>query len=143
MEVVDKCNESAVSQPSKIGNKDGAATLKAPLRAPLELVPFTGNGASSSGTRRADNVRDQFETGYYAFGARYYDCDLSGIFLSVDPMADKYPSMSPYSYCAWNPVKLVDPNGDSTAVLIAPGSAAHHGLLAVLVQNRDGKWKVW
>ena len=26
-------------------------------------------------------------------------------------MADKYPSISPYAYCAWNPVKLVDPNG--------------------------------
>ncbi len=51
------------------------------------------------------------ETGYYAFGARYYDCDLSGIFLSVDPMSDKYPSLSPYAYCAWNPVKLVDPDG--------------------------------
>ena len=51
------------------------------------------------------------ETGYYAFGARYYDCDLSGLFLSVDPMSDKYPSLSPYSYCAWNPVKLVDPDG--------------------------------
>ena len=32
--------------------------------------------------------------------------------LSVDPMADKYPSISPYAYCAWNPVKLVDPNGE-------------------------------
>ena len=28
-------------------------------------------------------------------------------------MADKYPSMSPYAYCAWNPVKLIDPMGDS------------------------------
>ena len=53
------------------------------------------------------------ETGYYAFGARYYDCDLSGLFLSVDPMSDKYPNLSPYAYCAWNPVKLVDPGGDS------------------------------
>jgi len=26
-------------------------------------------------------------------------------------MADKYPSTSPYAYCAWNPVKLVDPDG--------------------------------
>ena len=51
------------------------------------------------------------ETGFYAFGARYYDCDLSGLFLSVDPMADKYPNISPYAYCAWNPVKLVDPDG--------------------------------
>ena len=31
--------------------------------------------------------------------------------LSVDPMADKYPNISPYAYCAWNPVKLVDPDG--------------------------------
>ena len=52
-------------------------------------------------------------TRYYNFGARYYDSDLSGLFLSVDPMADKYPSISPYAYCAWNPVKLVDPNGDT------------------------------
>ena len=52
-----------------------------------------------------------YETGYYNFGARYYDPVLSGLFLSVDPMSDKYPSLSPYAYCAWNPVKLVDPNG--------------------------------
>ncbi len=32
--------------------------------------------------------------------------------LNVDPMADKYPSISPYAYCAWNPVKLVDPDGE-------------------------------
>ena len=50
------------------------------------------------------------ETGYYYFGARYNNSDLS-LWLSVDPMADKYPNLSPYNYCAWNPVKLVDPNG--------------------------------
>ena len=50
------------------------------------------------------------ETGYYYFGARYYNSDLS-LWLSVDPMADKYPSLSPYNYCAWNPLKIVDPNG--------------------------------
>jgi hypothetical protein len=26
-------------------------------------------------------------------------------------MMDKYPSISPYAYCVWNPVKLVDPDG--------------------------------
>ena len=51
------------------------------------------------------------ETGFYYFGARYYDPTLSGLFLSVDPMADKYPSISPYAYCVWNPIKLVDPDG--------------------------------
>lgn len=34
------------------------------------------------------------------------------MWLSVDPMADKYPSISPYAYCAWNPVELVDPDGN-------------------------------
>jgi hypothetical protein len=29
----------------------------------------------------------------------------------VDPLADKYPSMSPYMYTAGNPVMLVDPDG--------------------------------
>ena len=28
-------------------------------------------------------------------------------------MSDKYPSLSPYVYCADNPVKLVDPNGEA------------------------------
>ena len=56
------------------------------------------------------------ETGYSYFGARYYDSDLSGLFLSVDPMSDKYPSLSPYAYCAWNPVKLVDPDGEEYGI---------------------------
>ena len=52
------------------------------------------------------------ETGYSYFGARYYDSDILTAWLSVDPMADKYPGVSPYAYCGWNPVKLVDPDGE-------------------------------
>ena len=52
------------------------------------------------------------ETSLSYFGSRYYSSDLS-IWLSVDPMSDKYPSLSPYTYCANNPVILVDPNGDT------------------------------
>ena len=51
------------------------------------------------------------ETGYGYFGARYMDHELMTMWLSVDPMADKYPGISPYAYCTWNPVKLVDPDG--------------------------------
>ena len=51
------------------------------------------------------------ETGYYYHGARFNSSDIG--WLSVDPMADKYPSLSSYAYCAWNPVKLVDENGES------------------------------
>ena len=51
------------------------------------------------------------ETGYGYFGARYMDHELMTMWLSVDPLADKYPGISPYAYCAWNSVKLVDPEG--------------------------------
>ena len=54
--------------------------------------------------------RDE-ETGYGYFGARYMDHELMTGWLSVDPMADKYPSISPYAYCGWNPIRLIDPDG--------------------------------
>ncbi len=50
------------------------------------------------------------ETGYSYFGARYYDSDIS-VWLSVDPLASQYPSMSAYMYTAGNPMMLVDPDG--------------------------------
>ena len=40
----------------------------------------------------------------------YYTPEV-GIWLSVDPLSDKYPSMSAFMYCAGNPVVLVDPDG--------------------------------
>jgi len=43
-------------------------------------------------------------------GARLYHSTAS-VWLSVDPLSDKYPSVSPYTYCANNPVRLVDPDG--------------------------------
>ena len=57
------------------------------------------------------------ETGLSYFGSRYYSSDLS-VWLSVDPMAAKYPSLSPYTYCADNPVKLVDPDGEEIGIFL-------------------------
>ena len=51
------------------------------------------------------------ETGYGYFGARYMDHELLTGWLSVDPMTDKYPGISPYAYCNWNPVMYIDPDG--------------------------------
>ena len=42
--------------------------------------------------------------------ARHYHSDRS-LWLSVDPMSDKYPSTSSYAYCANNSVRLVDEDG--------------------------------
>ncbi len=59
--------------------------------------------------------RDE-ETGYSYFRARYMDHEILTSFLSVDRYADKYPSISPYAYCAWNPIKLIDPTGDTIVI---------------------------
>ena len=56
------------------------------------------------------------ESGLNYFGARYYNSDLS-IWISVDPMVDKYPNLSPYTYCANNPVRLVDPDGEELCAI--------------------------
>ena len=54
--------------------------------------------------------RDE-ETGYGYFGARYMDYSLMTMWLSVDPMMEMSPNMSPYHYCHWNPIKLTDSTG--------------------------------
>ena len=75
-----------------------------PVRRNLDQYPrFAGTYTFSA--KEKDS-----ETGYSYFGSRYYPSDLS-IWLSVDPMAAKYPSLSSYVYCANNPVKLTDPDG--------------------------------
>ncbi len=40
----------------------------------------------------------------------FYHPDLS-IWRSVDPLSDKYPNLTPYAYCANNPVILGYPDG--------------------------------
>ena len=68
---------------------------------------LTANSSFTFSAKEKDS-----ETGLSYFGSRYYSSDLS-IWLSVDPMSDKYASLSPYVYCANNPVRLVDPNGEA------------------------------
>jgi len=50
------------------------------------------------------------ENGMYYYSARYY---APPTFISRDPMFEKYPSISPYTYCANNPMKYVDPDGNA------------------------------
>ena len=68
------------------------------------------------------------ETGYSYFGARYYNSDIS-IWLSVDPLSDKYPNLSPYAYCGNNPIILVDPDGKE--IVDADGN---------IIYTHDGGW---
>lgn len=45
---------------------------------------------------------------------------------------DDYPSISPYAYCAWNPVNLIDPNGMDTIFSFATNTQNNK-------QNEDNK----
>ena len=81
------------------------------------------------------------ETGLSYFGSRYYSSDLS-IWLSVDPMSDKYPSFSPYVYCANNPIKLVDPNGEEIVITSTTddnGNTSVHIKFTGILVNKSSK----
>ena len=46
----------------------------------------------------------------YDYGFRGY-YPAVGRFTTVDPLAEKYYGISPYVYCAGNPMKFIDPDG--------------------------------
>lgn len=50
------------------------------------------------------------ETGLYYYGARYYNPRLS-MWYGVDPLAEKFPNISPYVYTFDNPIVMGDPTG--------------------------------
>ena len=50
------------------------------------------------------------ETGLYYYGARYMTPRTS-LWYGVDPLAEKYVSISPYSYCKSSPMNYIDEKG--------------------------------
>ena len=50
------------------------------------------------------------ETGLYYYGARYLN-PMASIWYGVDPLAEKYVSISPYSYCKSSPMNYIDEKG--------------------------------
>jgi RHS repeat-associated protein len=46
----------------------------------------------------------------YDFEARQYDPTVRR-FITMDPLAEKYPHISPYAFCSNNPVNRIDPTG--------------------------------
>jgi RHS repeat-associated protein len=62
---------------------------------------------------------------WYDFVSRYYS-GIIPVFTTIDPLAEKYYSVSPYVYCGNNPINMIDPDGRSTRV----------------AQNEDGTYRV-
>ena len=72
---------------------------------------------------------------WYDYGARQYDAVL-GRWHAVDPLAEKYYEVSPYIYCANDPVKNVD--SDGRWFWAAAGAAIDYGF-QVYDNYRSGK----
>ena len=84
----------------------------------LERNDYSGFGkrlASSAGSANRYRFSGKEEQGFAGvpwqdFGARMYDPDLAR-WTTPDPLAEKYPGISPYVYCNDNPVNYVDYDG--------------------------------
>src|SRR5690554_6381681 len=95
-------------------------------------------------------------TQMYYYGARYYDPRIS-IFVSVDPLAEKYPNYGGYIYTLNNPIMFIDPDGrevkgvnaesakklheDMNTVFADEKFDAFRGLLTRGKKDEDGNYK--
>jgi RHS repeat-associated protein len=77
------------------------------FRLPAFWNRYRYNGKEEQSSLYPASYGDQVS--YIDYGARHYDPAI-GRWLSVDPLAEKYYSISPYAFCNNNPVNFVDPD---------------------------------
>ena len=53
---------------------------------------------------------EMYGLNWHDFGARYYN-GIVPMFMTMDPLCEKHPNISPYAYAGDNPVNNVDPTG--------------------------------
>ncbi|MDR1347879.1 MAG: DUF6443 domain-containing protein [Prevotellaceae bacterium] len=78
------------------------------------------------------------DLGWLDFSARMLrsETDPTG-WLSIDPLCEKYYSISPYAYCMNNPIKYVDPDGRK--ISIANLSSTHRKSLQTFLSTQTGR----
>lgn len=57
------------------------------------------------------------------------------ILTTVDPLAEKHYTISPYSYCSGNPINRIDPNGMDDYIFTKEGKL----VLALKTDNKNDK----
>jgi hypothetical protein len=65
-----------------------------------------------------------------------YEAEFSSRWLSPDPLAKKYPELSPYVYCANNPINVIDPDGRE-GIVVSGSPGEHDNKLHFLINGLD------
>lgn len=122
--------------PDHLGSSSLITNLGGELVQHIEYVPFgevfVEERTSTWGTPYKFTGKElDEETGMYYHGARYLN-PRESIWLSVDPLAEKYPGVSSYVYCMNNPVRFIDPNGQE---VFAMNKEAKQNLRNTLTKN--------
>jgi len=100
------------------------------------LLPF---GEDGRGYKFTGKERDKdLENNYDYFGARYYDSRI-GRWGGVEPLLDKYLSISPYIYSVCNPIIAKDINGKDARVSIE-GNKIKVEVEVFYTKNEDFKY---
>ena len=73
-------------------------------------------------------LQDDLGLNWMDYGARFYDVGL-GRWHSVDPLGEKYPLITSYSYCFNNPINSIDPDGREPITLGALAARALAGAM--------------
>ena len=83
-------------------------------------------------------LQDELGLGLYDYGARLYDPAL-GRWNVIDPLAEKFVPLSPYSYVANNPIIFIDKQGK---IIGNPDGTDAKRLQAILSKTETGR-QVW
>lgn len=86
----------------------------------------SGGNAPSNRYKYSGKEWDDLQDAY-DFGARMY-MPAYARFTTMDPSCEQYYSLSPYAYCAANPVNLVDPDGNNPFLSGAVSALVDFGL---------------
>ena len=110
--------------PDHLGSSSYITNLDGEVAQHIEYVPFgevfIEERNNTWNTPYLFNAKEfDEETGMYYYGARYYEPRLS-LWMSVDPLQEKYPNISTYCYAANNPIKFID--SDGRKLLFASGT---------------------
>ena len=101
--------------PDHLGSSSYITNLEGEVVQHIEYVPFgevfVEERNNIWNTPYLFNAKEfDEETGLYYYGARYYDPHIS-LWITTDPIKNKYPNISSYCYTANNPVRFIDPDG--------------------------------